>query len=176
LVAFSAEYVLQRVFFALGDTRTAFVYACVGMFITFALLWWASTLPAQWVIAGTALAVSIANLISCAVWLVLVRRKIGQFGFKLIGIRHIQYLAYGLVASAAGFGVVLALGGYRAGGFGTINIAGAVTTCVVAGLVMGAVYFGLLFVTRNPDFRSTIDIVLDKFRRGRPARETVEPV
>ncbi|MFA4840356.1 MAG: murein biosynthesis integral membrane protein MurJ [Agrococcus sp.] len=176
LVAFSAEYVLQRVFFALGDTRTAFVYACVGMFITFALLWWASTLPAQWVIAGTALAVSIANLISCAVWLVLVRRKIGQFGFKLIGIRHIQYLAYGLVASVAGFGVVLALGGYGAGGFGTRNIAGAVITCVVAGTVMGAIYFGLLFITRNPDFRATVGIVLDKFRRGRPAQETVEPV
>jgi putative peptidoglycan lipid II flippase len=41
---------------------------------------------------------------------------------------------------------------------------------------MGAIYFGLLFVTRNPDFRSTVDILLDKFRRGRPAPETVEPV
>lgn len=176
LVAFSAEYVLQRVFFALGDTRTAFVYSCFGMFITFSLLWWASTLPAVWVIAGTALAVSIANLISCAVWLVLVRRRIGPFGFKLIGLRHIQYLAYGLVAAAGGFGVVLALGGYGAGGFGTVNIPGAVITCVAAGIVMGAIYFCLLFITRNPDFRATVDIVVARFRRGRTAPESVEPV
>ncbi|MCR8669748.1 murein biosynthesis integral membrane protein MurJ [Agrococcus sp. HG114] len=171
LVAFSAEYVLQRVFFALGDTRTAFLYACVGMFITFGLLWWASTLPASWVIAGTALAVSIANLISCAVWLVLVRRRIGQFGFKVIALRHVQYLGYGLLAAAAGAAVVLALGGYEPGGFGTRNIAGATITCVAAGAVMGVVYFGLLYVTRNPDFRTTVDLVLAKFRRGRGAAD-----
>jgi len=176
LVAFSAEYVVQRVFFALGDTRTAFVYSCFGMFVTFAGLWWASTLPPEWIIAGTALAVSVANLISFAVWLVLVRVKIGPFGFKLIAIRHIQYLAYGLLAAAAGFGVVLALGGYRPGGFGTINVLGAVTTCVAAGLVMGLIYFGLLFITRNPDFRATVDVVLDRFRRGRSSAEPAERV
>lgn len=176
LVAFSAEYVVQRVFFALGDTRTAFIYSCFGMFVTFAALWWASSLPPEWVIAGTALAVSVANLISFGVWLGLVRFKIGQFGFKLIGIRHIQYLAYGLVASAGGFGVVLALGGYRPGGFGTSTMGGAVVTCVAAGLVMACVYFGLLFITRNPDFRATVDLVLARFRRGRSAPESVEPV
>ncbi|WP_306233510.1 murein biosynthesis integral membrane protein MurJ [Agrococcus beijingensis] len=167
LVAFSAEFVLQRVFFALGDTRTAFVYACVGMFITFGLLWWASTLPGNWVIAGTALAVSIANLISCAVWLVLVRRKIGQFGFKLIGLRHLQYLAYGLVAAAGGVGATFALGGYRADGFGTQFVWTAILTCVIAGAVMAVIYFGLLYITRNPDFRSTIDILVAKVKGGR---------
>jgi len=156
LVAFSAEYVVQRVFFALGDTRTAFVYACFGMFVTFAGLWWASTLPPEWVVAGTALAVSIANLVSCAVWLVLVRRKIGQFGFKLIGIRHIQYLAYGLLAAAAGAGTVLALGGYEPGGFGTARVPGAVITCPAAGALMAIVYFGLLSLTRNPDRKRVV--------------------
>ncbi|QUW17981.1 murein biosynthesis integral membrane protein MurJ [Agrococcus sp. Marseille-Q4369] len=174
LVAFSAEFVLQRVFFALGDTRTAFLYSCVGMFITFALLWWASTLPAEWVIAGTALSVSIANLISCAVWLVLVRRRIGQFGFKLIGLRHVQYLAYSLVAAAAGVAVTFALGGYRADGFGTATVASAAITCVIAGAVMGAVYFALLYLTRNPDFRTTVDLVLARFRRGRGQSDAAE--
>ncbi|MDR7233794.1 MAG: murein biosynthesis integral membrane protein MurJ [Actinomycetes bacterium] len=168
LVAFSAEYVIQRVFFALGDTRTAFLYACFGMFVTFALLWWASTLPGEWVIAGTALAVSIANLVSFAIWLVLVRRKIGPFGFRLIGIRHLQYLGYGLVAAAAGVGVTWALGGYVPGGFGTSGMLGSAITCTAAGAVMGIIYFGLLYVTRNPDFRATADIVVGKLRgRGR---------
>lgn len=167
LVAFSAEYVIQRVFFALGDTRTPFFYACFGMLVTFALLWWASTLPAEWIIAGTALAVTGANLVSCSVWLVLVRRKIGPFGLRLIAKRHVQYLAYGLVAAAAGAGVAWALGGYRAGGFGTVNVPGAVLTCLAAGAVMGAIYFGLLYLTRNPDFRATVAIVLGKLRGGR---------
>lgn len=168
LVAFSAEYVIQRVFFSLGDTRTPFVYACFGMFVTFGLLWWASTLPPVWIIAGTAAAVSGANLVSCAVWLVLVRRKIGPFGFRLIGWRHVQYLAYALPAAAGGAATVWALGGYREGGFGTTNVAGSVVTCLAAGAVMAIVYFGLLYVTRNPDFRTTVDLLVTKASgRGR---------
>lgn len=167
LVAFSAEYVIQRVFFSLGDTRTPFIYACFGMFVTFALLWGASTLPPVWIIAGTAAAVSAANLISCAVWLILVRRKIGPFGFTLIGLRHVQYLAYAIPAGAAGAATVWGLGGYRAGGFGTTNVLGAVATCLAAGVVMALIYFGLLYLTRNPDFRATVDIVVAKFRGGR---------
>lgn len=168
LVAFSAEYVIQRVFFALGDTRTPFFYACFGMFVTFGLLWAASTLPGEWIIVGTALAVSGANVISCSVWLVLVRRKIGPFGFRLIALRHVQYLAYALPAAAAGAGLVWALGGYRPGGFGSTNWVGAVSTSLAAGAVMAVIYFGLLYLTRNPDFRSTVDLLVGRLRgRGR---------
>lgn len=174
LVAFSAEYVIQRVFFALGDTRTPFFYAVFGMFVTFGLLWVASTLPGEWIIVGTALAVSGANLVSAAVWLILVRRKIGPFGFKLIALRHVQYLTYALLAAAAGAATVWALGGYRADGFGTQNFVGAITTSVAAGAVMAVIYFGILYLTRNPDFRSTVDIVVRKLRgRGNGGGTTV---
>lgn len=166
-VAFSAEYVIQRVFFALGDTRTAFVYACFSMFITFGLLWWASTLETTWIIAGTAFAVAIANLISASVWLVLVRRKIGPFGFRLVAWRHVQYFAYAIPAGAAGFGIVHLLGGYVDGGFGTSTKLAGVVTCAAAGAVMAVVYFGVLYLTRNPDFRTTVQIVAAKLRRRR---------
>jgi putative peptidoglycan lipid II flippase len=63
--------------------------------------------------------------------------------------------------------VIAALGGYRADGFGTATIASSAITCIIAGAVMGAIYFGLLYATRNPDFRSTVDLVLARFRRGR---------
>lgn len=175
-VAFSAEYVIQRVFFALGDTRTAFIYACFSMVVTFGLLWWASTLETMWIIAGTALAVSIANLISASVWLVLVRRKIGAFGFRLVARRHVQYLAYAIPAGAAGVGIVWALGGYVDGGFGTETKLQGVITCAAAGAVMALVYFGILYLTRNPDFRATVDIVVAKFRgRGGTARDGTAP-
>jgi putative peptidoglycan lipid II flippase len=166
-VAFSGEYVIQRVFFALGDTRTAFVYACFSMFITFGLLWWASTLETTWIIAGTAFAVAIANLISATAWLVLVRRKIGPFGFRLVAWRHVQYLAYAIPAGAAGVGIVHLLGGYVDGGFGTATKLAGVVTCIAAGTVMALVYFGILYLTRNPDFRSTVHIVLAKLGRRR---------
>lgn len=159
LVAFSAEYVLQRVFFALEDTRTPFLYALFGMVVTFALLWACTLLPGLWIVAGASLAVSIANLVSCTAWIWLVRRKIGAFGFRLIARRHVQYLAYAIVAAIPGVAIVWLLGGYREGGFGTSGMGQALVTTCLAGAAMAAVYFGLLFVTRNPDFRSTVDLV-----------------
>lgn len=163
LVAFSAEYVLQRVYFALEDTRTPFLYSLFGMLVTFALLWACTLLPGLWIVAGASLAVTIANLVSCSAWVWLVQRKIGAFGLRLVLVRHLQYLAYAVFAAIPGLAVVWLLGGFRDGGWGSSTTIPALLTCTIAGVVMAAVYFGLLFVTRNPDFRSTIDMVLARF-------------
>ncbi|WP_430591809.1 murein biosynthesis integral membrane protein MurJ [Humidisolicoccus flavus] len=167
LVAFSTEYVLQRVFFALDDTKTAFFYSIFGLVVTVVLLTLVRNLPPEWIIAGCALAISGANLISAGVWLILVRRKIGAFGLKLIAMRHIQYLVYGLIAIVPGGLIVWGLGGYTDGGFGSRNILGAMTTCGISGLVVVGVYFGILYITKNPDFRSTFDLVMARFRPAR---------
>lgn len=168
LVAFSAEYVLQRVYFALEDTRTPFLYALFGMLVTFALLWACTLLPGIWIVAGASLAVTIANVVSCSVWIWLVRRKIGGFGFGLVAKRHVQYLAYALIAAIPGVLVVWALGGFRDGGWATSATAPSLIASALAGAAMAVVYFGLLYLTRNPDFRSTLDMVLARFTgRGR---------
>lgn len=163
LVAFSAEYVLQRVYFALEDTRTPFLYALFGMLITFSLLWVCTLLPGVWIVAAASLAVTIANLVSCSVWIWLVRRKIGGFGFGLVAKRHVQYLAYALVAAIPGLLIVWSLGGFREGGWATSATAPSLVTSALAGGAMAVVYFALLYVTRNPDFRSTLDLVLARF-------------
>jgi len=163
LVAFSAEYVLQRVYFALEDTRTPFLYSLFGMVVTFVLLWACTLLPGTWIVAGASLAVSIANLISCTAWIWLVRRKIGAFGFRLVAVRHVQYLLFAIVAALPGAAIVWGLGGYRDGGFGTSGMVPALVTTCLAGAAMALTYFGLLFLTRNPDFRSTLDLVLSRF-------------
>ena len=176
LVAFSAEYVLQRVYFALEDTRTPFLYALFGMLVTFALLWACTLLPGLWIVAGASLAVTIANLVSCAAWIWLVRRKIGAFGFRLVAVRHVQYLAYALVAAVPGLAIVWGLGGFRADGWATTATVPALVTSALAGGAMAVVYFGLLFLTRNPDFRSTLDLVLARFTgRRRSVSEDAAP-
>lgn len=165
LVAFSAEFVIQRVFFALGDTRTAFLYSIFSLLISGGLLWACTLLEPAWIVTGAAGAIAVANLISASVWLVLVRLRIGPFGLALVARRHVQYLLYAIVAAIPGAGAVWLLGGYRDGGFGTASMLGAVVTCVVGGLVMAVVYFGLLYLTKNPDFRSTTNLVLARLGR-----------
>ncbi|GAA2176413.1 lipid II flippase MurJ [Agrococcus versicolor] len=163
LTAFSAEYVLQRVYFALEDTRTPFLYALFGMLVTFALLWACTLLPGLWIVAGASLAVTIANLVSCTVWIWLVRRKIGAFGIRLILRRHLQYLLFAVVAAIPGLAIVWGMGGFVEGGFATSATVPALLTATLAGAAMAVVYFGLLLVTRNPDFRATLDLVLSRF-------------
>lgn len=171
LVAFSAEYVLQRVFFALDDTRTPFLYALFGLVVTFGLLWACTTLPPDWVVAGAALSVTIANLVSATAWVLLVRWKIGAFGMRHILWRHLQYGVYAILAAAAGAAVVWAMGGYERGGFGTQSLLSGGLTCIAAGTAMAIVYFGMLYITKNPDFRSTIGILTSRLGR----RRTMEP-
>ena len=165
LVLFSMLFVLQRVFFALGDTRTPFFMQCVqsGIFIVGALL--CTLLPSDWIAVGIAAVTSIAGSAQTVVAIILVRRRIGGMDGRLVLRRHLQYLVFALVAGAIGFLVLLLLGGLSADGFAQSDRAAAILSIVVIGGVIGAVYLGLLAVFRNPELTSVTDILKARFSR-----------
>ncbi|WP_349903761.1 murein biosynthesis integral membrane protein MurJ [Parafrigoribacterium humi] len=167
LVLFSMLFVLQRVFFALGDTRTPFFMQCVqsGIFIVGALL--CSLLPSDWIAVGIAAVTSIAGSAQTVVAIILVRRRIGGMDGRLVLRRHVQYLVFALAAGAIGFLVLVLLGGLSADGFAQSDRAAAILSIVVIGGVIGAVYLGLLAVFRNPELTSVTDILKVRFGRRR---------
>jgi len=167
LVLFSMLFVLQRVFFALGDTRTPFFMQCVqsGIFIVGALL--CTLLPSDWIAVGIAAVTSIAGSAQTIVAIILVRRRIGGMDGRLVLRRHLQYLVFALVAGAIGFLVLLLLGGLSADGFAQSDRAAAILSIVLIGGVIGAVYLGLLTVFRNPELTSVTDILKARFSRRR---------
>ena len=167
LVLFSMLFVLQRVFFALGDTRTPFFMQCVqsGIFIVGALL--CTLLPSDWIAVGIAAVTSIAGSAQTIVAIILVRRRIGGMDGRLVLRRHLQYLVFALVAGAIGFLVLLLLGGLSADGFAQSDRAAAILSIVLIGGVIGAVYLGLLAVFRNPELTSVTDILKARFSRRR---------
>ena len=167
LVLFSMLFVLQRVFFALGDTRTPFFMQCVqsGIFIVGALL--CTLLPSDWIAVGIAAVTSIAGSAQTVVAIILVRRRIGGMDGRLVLRRHLQYLVFALVAGAIGFLVLLLLGGLSADGFAQSDRAAAILSIVLIGGVIGAVYLGLLTVFRNPELTSVTDILKARFSRRR---------
>jgi putative peptidoglycan lipid II flippase len=166
LILFSMLFVLQRVFFALGDTRTPFFMQCVqsGLFIIGALL--CILLPKDQIAVGIAAVTSIAGSAQTVVAIILVRRRIGGMDGRLVFRRHLQYLGLALVSGVAGFGMLVVLGGISADGFAQSGRFQALLAIVVIGAVMSVVYFGLLMLVRNPELASVTKTLAGRFRRS----------
>ncbi|WP_349899136.1 murein biosynthesis integral membrane protein MurJ [Parafrigoribacterium soli] len=167
LILFSMLFVIQRVFYALGDTRTPFLMQCVqsGLFIVGALL--CSMLPTEWIAVGIAAVTSIAGSAQTVVAIVLVRRRIGGMDGRLVLQRHVQYLVFALVAGVIGLVVLVLLGGLSPDGFAQADRLSAILTIIVISAVMGTVYFGLLLLLRNPELASVANTVRARFSRTR---------
>ena len=168
LILFSTLFVLQRVFYALGDTRTPFFMQCVqsGLFIVGALMC-AAILPKEWIGVGIAAVTSIAGSAQAIVAIVLVRKRIGGIDGPLVLRRHVQYLLFALVAGAVGFGVLTLFGGLSPTGFALSGRGPAFASIAADIVVMSAVYFGLLAAFRNPELTTVTSTLTSRFRRGR---------
>lgn len=165
LVPFSAEYTVQRVFYALDDTKTPFVVGALMGAVSIAAMSVAWSLPAEWVIVGIAGAIALTYLVSALVWLVLVRRRIGAFGFRLVALRHLRYAGMALLAAVPGVLICWVSGAYTPDGWAQQSVGAAVLSCVVSGVAMGAAYLGLLWLGRDPDFARVVAVVRRAVRR-----------
>ncbi|ROQ37077.1 putative peptidoglycan lipid II flippase [Frondihabitans sp. PhB188] len=167
LILFSMLFVLQRVFFAFHEQRTVFFMQLVqsGVFVAGALLC-SAVVPADHIAVAVAITTSVAGSAQAVVALVLVHRRIGGLDGRWVARRHIQYLVFSVIAGVVGVLVVTGLGGYHPGGFGLSGRVPAILTVIIAGLVMAAVYLGLLTVARIPELSAMTKPVLRRLRRS----------
>ena len=166
LVLFSALFVVQRAFFALGDTKTPFYLQTLQSVLFAAGCLACIALPTAWIAVGIALSTTIAGSTQSIVAMVLIRRRLGGVGGSRVAIRHLQYLGLSLIAGAAGFAVLLLLGGLSPTGFAQSGRAEAFASIVVVGLAMGAVYAALLMLFRNPELGSVMASLSARLRRS----------
>ncbi|MET4782827.1 murein biosynthesis integral membrane protein MurJ [Glaciihabitans sp. UYNi722] len=165
LILFSMLFVLQRVFYALGDTRTPFFMQCVqsGLFVIGALL--CILLPTDLISVGIAAVTSTAGSAQAVVAIVLVRRRLrGMDGARVLR-RHLQYLGLALLAGVVGILVLWLLGGFSAAGFAQSGKLPAILAIIITGALMTAVYFGMLLAIRNPEIHSVSGTLTARFRR-----------
>ncbi|MBB5633099.1 putative peptidoglycan lipid II flippase [Cryobacterium mesophilum] len=165
LVLFSALFVVQRVFYSLGDTRTPFFLQLLQSVIFAGGSLACILLPSEWIAVGIAVATSVAGGSQAIVALVLVRRRLGGHGGLRVVRRHVQYLGLAVVAAAAGLVVLLLLGGLNAGGFAQSGQLAAFLSIMAIGAVMAAVYGGLLLLFRNPELSVVQRALVRRFAR-----------
>lgn len=164
LTPMAVLFVVQRTFYAYGDTRTPFWFTLVQgslvVILTFVAVALASdaTLTAA-VAAGQTLA-GIAQL-ALASWLL--RRRIGPFGLGRALGALARFALAAIPAGAAGWGAYLLSGGPE-GWMLADKLFGALGTLVI-GLVAVVVYVAVLALLRAPELRLGIGLLRSRFGR-----------
>ncbi|WP_254431251.1 murein biosynthesis integral membrane protein MurJ [Agromyces sp. Marseille-P2726] len=153
LVGFSMLFVVQRTFYALGDTRTPFFFTLFQVIVFSAAALACIALPVQWIAVGVALATTLAGTAQLVLALVLLRRKLGLLEGRRIALSLLRDLGAVLIPAAVGVALLIALGGTTAGGFAVTDRSGAIISMAIIGIVMATIYFGVLWLLRSPELR-----------------------
>lgn len=161
LVPFTVLFVLQRVFYSLGDTRTPFLIQVVqailyvGGSVLIGML-----VPVPQIAIALALALSAAGTVQTIVAIVLLRRKLHGLEVGPVVLRGLLYLAAALPAAVAGAAVLFALGGIGPDAFPVAGRIQGVVAMAASGAAMLVVYLGVLWVAKVPELRALAAPVL----------------
>jgi putative peptidoglycan lipid II flippase len=166
LVPFSLLFIVQRTFYALGDTRTPFFFTLfqVVVFSGGALLL-LNVLP-EFIAIGIALLTSLACVAQVALATFLLRRKIGTIDGWRITSSFVRYTIGAVPAVVLGFIALVLLGGISPDGFAMSGLIPALISMTVIGVVMSAAYFATLWLIRTPELRGFAEPLVRRLRRG----------
>jgi putative peptidoglycan lipid II flippase len=148
LVPFSTVFLMQRTFYALGDTRTPFFVQLLQStsFVAGALA--VLLLPPSAIAAGIAIVTSLAGTIQAVVMLALLRRRLGGIDGRRLLRRFGVYALAMIPAAVVGLIVLWALGGLAPLGLPTIGFALAnKATQLVSVVVIGGATFLVYLAT-----------------------------
>jgi putative peptidoglycan lipid II flippase len=169
LVPFSVYFVMQRVLYALDDTRTAFWLqaAHTAFFITGALL--CTLLPTAWIAPAVGLVTSAAGAFQMVLGGYVLRRRLGGLDARLIARRMTQYAASAIPALLVGLAIGWSLGTFGGSGadegFARASLTGAIVSIVAIGAPMAVVYGALLVAMRVPEATRVVALVRGRFAR-----------
>ncbi|HYI33812.1 MAG TPA: murein biosynthesis integral membrane protein MurJ [Glaciibacter sp.] len=166
LVAFCVLFVVQRTFYALGDTRTPFFFTLFQVVLVIIGVLGCALLPEEWIAFGIASVITVAGMAQTVVATVLLRRRLGGIDGKRITQSLAKYLVAAVVPIALGVVLVIALGGTRDGGFAVSGIVQALVSMVVIGVVMSLAYMAMLVVMRSSELEAFAEPFIRRFRRG----------
>jgi putative peptidoglycan lipid II flippase len=164
LVPFSIQFVLFRAFYALGDTRTPFLITLFqsGLYIPIAVA--CAFLPAQFIVLGLALGMSLVTLPQLVLTVYLLRRKVGSFRIGPTMRSLVVFAVASLSAAAIGVLILWALGLFT-DGFALESRLSAILTIVAAGGGMALAYSGGLLALGSSEFRGFVDLVRSRLQR-----------
>lgn len=165
LIPLSILFVVQRAFYAYGDTRTPFVFTVIQCLLFVGLVLGAqATLPVDQLAAGVALGQSISTSVQVVIATFLLRRRLGTLGLRAWVTAYGRFILAAVPAAGAGWLTYALLGG-DSGWTAADKILGAVGTGIIGAVSFG-VYLGVLALLRAPELSPVMSLV----RRMLPGR------
>jgi putative peptidoglycan lipid II flippase len=164
LVPFAVLFVFQRTFYALGDTRTPFVFTLVQTVVYVALALGCSQLPRELIGIGLAVSMSASILVQVVVAGILLRGRIHGLDMARIVRSLTVYTVAAIPAVIAGVVIVVLLGGYT-DGWALDSVLNAVLTMALIGVVMLVLYLAALLVMRSQELRAALGPITRRLRR-----------
>jgi putative peptidoglycan lipid II flippase len=166
LLPFSYVFMIQRAFYSLEDTRTPFVFTViqVGVNITGSLLV-GLYVEDLWMVVGLSLVTSGSILVQSGLAFILFKRKFGALGHGQLSIATAKFVGAALVAGAAGYGLLQAMGGVGVGAFPVQTVISSVLTCLTIGFVIASVYIAVLKLLRVQEVNILLAPVVRLLRR-----------
>jgi len=155
LLPFTLVFLLQRVFFALDDTKTPFVLQLVHASVFVALVSQVPRLGTDQIALGIAVATSAAAGAQLVVGLLVLRRRLRGIRLRRIIPAFAVFLFAAALASAVGIAVFTVLfgGGQSPAGVGAVFAGAGIVAITVT---MTATYAAALWLARNSEFADVL--------------------
>ncbi len=155
LVPLAVLFIVQRTFYAYGDTRTPFLFTLVQCSLVVATtsaaqaMVGSGVIPIEQLATTIALGQSLSSIVQTilAVWLL--HRRLGGIGTATWMLAIGRFLVAVVPAAAAGWGTYLLLGGSE-GWTLTSQLTGAVGAAIIGGVAV-VTYIGILALLRTPE-------------------------
>ncbi|GAA2721051.1 murein biosynthesis integral membrane protein MurJ [Cellulomonas aerilata] len=159
----------QRVFYAYEDARTLFwIQVVMAAVVAGGALASRALLDPRWWVTGIAAAMSLSHVVGTVLAVAGLRRRLHHLGTGRVLRLYVRAGLAAAVAAGVGWGVVHLVGALPPDGVplpvGMLRSAGL---CVGTGLVMTAVYLGLLRLMRVRELGDLAAPLLRRVRRGR---------
>ncbi len=165
LVAFCILFVLQRTFYALGDTRTPFFFTLFQVILIVLGVLGCALLPVQWIAVGIATVITVSGVLQSVLAGLLLRRRLGGIDGARIIRSLVKYLVAAIIPVGLGLALLVLLGGAEEDGFAVASRLSAIVSMLSIGVVMSVAYFGLLLVMRSSELTAFLAPVRRRFGR-----------
>ena len=165
LIAFCILFVLQRTFYALGDTRTPFFFTLFQVVLIVLGVAGCAGLPVEWIAVGIALVITVSGILQCLLAAMLLRRRLGGIDGRRIVRSLVKYFAAAIIPVGLGITLLFILGGNVEDGFAVASRLTAIISMLLIGVVMAAAYFGLLLVMRSAELTAFLAPLQRRFDR-----------
>ncbi len=161
LVAYSAQYLAQRVFYAFEDARTPFAVQVVATLVwVVGLVVVRASLDGRAIVVGAGAALAVSLVVGATLALVLVRGRLGGMDGGRVLRTHVRLAVGAVLAAVAGWSVRVAVYAWLGDGRQA-----ALAALLAAATVMVGIYVAVLKVLQVRELDDLLSPLVGRFRR-----------